>query len=75
MMAAPSDQIDEPAWVRRLKNDGFEIRGGEGILPEEPRASFPPIRQGPVQRLRNVIERWLRPHPLLVEERRHASVP
>jgi putative zinc finger/helix-turn-helix YgiT family protein len=34
---------DEPDWVKRLREDGFDVRGGVGNLPEEPEASFAPM--------------------------------
>ena len=37
---------DEPDWVKRLREDGFDVRGGEGNLPEEPEASFAPCPVG-----------------------------
>src|SRR5215207_676836 len=38
--AAKRGNQDEPAWVRRLREDGFDVQGGEGNLPEEPPVSF-----------------------------------
>ena len=37
---AEARRPDEPAWVKRLRADGFDVQGGEGNLPEEPPASF-----------------------------------
>src|SRR5687768_13763807 len=40
--AVDAERQDEPDWVKRLRARGFDVRGGEGNLPFEPEASFPP---------------------------------
>lgn len=66
---------DEPDWVKRLREDGFDVRGGVGNLPEEPEASFAPMPGRRVPRLLAAL-RWLgrAVHPLR-GGRRHAPVP
>jgi hypothetical protein len=68
--------IDEPDWVKRLREDGFDVQGGIGNLPEEPEASFAPMPRKRVPRLLHAALRWLRgaAHPLR-GGRRHAPVP
>jgi transcriptional regulator with XRE-family HTH domain len=38
--SAEASRQGEPAWVKRLREDGFDVQGGEGNLPEEPEVSF-----------------------------------
>jgi hypothetical protein len=67
---------DEPDWVKRLRARGFDVRGGEGNLPEEPRVSFPPMPRRRVERTVRAIFSWfLRLGHSLQRKRRHAPVP
>jgi len=43
MMPHAAQPQDEPDWVKRLRARGFDVRGGEGNLPEEPEAMFDPM--------------------------------
>ena len=76
MMPQAAEPQDEPDWVKRLRADGFDVRGGVGNLPLEPRVSFPvmPRRRG--LRLMYTILRWfqLPDHPFR-KRRGHAPVP
>jgi hypothetical protein len=57
---------DEPDWVKRLREDGFDVRGGVGNLPEEPAVSFAPMRERRVRPIVHAVLRWFRSsdHPL-----------
>jgi transcriptional regulator with XRE-family HTH domain len=59
---ADAERRDEPDWVKRLRADGFDVRGGEGNLPFEPEASFPLMPRRPFARAVYAILNWLRPH-------------
>jgi hypothetical protein len=67
---------DEPDWVKRLRADGFDVRGGEGNLPFEPEASFPPMPPRRLERTVRAMFNWfLRLGHSLQRKRRHAPVP
>jgi hypothetical protein len=51
---------DEPDWVKRLRARGFDVRGGEGNLPFEPEASFPPMPEKRFARTVHAIFNWFR---------------
>jgi len=67
---------DEPDWVKRLRADGFDVRGGAGNLPEEPEASFAPMPPRRFERAARAMFNGLRRlDHLAAGKRRHASVP
>jgi len=70
-MPQPLEPREEPNWVKRLRARGFDVRGGEGNLPLEPLASFPPMPERRIERVVRAILNWF-PLP---RERRHAPVP
>jgi hypothetical protein len=76
VMPHPVQPQDEPDWVKRLRERGFEVWGGEGNLPEEPEASFPPMPERRFARIMWSTFNWFRSlgHPLR-GKRRHAPVP
>lgn len=75
MMPQAAQPQDEPDWVKRLRADGFDVRGGEGNLPLEPEASFAPVREGRVRTATRAFLHWLRPSHRIARLRRHAPVP
>jgi hypothetical protein len=51
---------DEPDRVKRLRASGFDVRGGEGNLPEEPEASFAPMPEKRFARMVHATFNWFR---------------
>jgi len=60
-MPQPVEPRDEPDWVKRLRQRGFDVQGGEGNLPLEPSASFDPMPEPRFPRLDDIP--GLRPSP------------
>jgi hypothetical protein len=46
-MAGENAREGEPEWVRRLREHGHHVEGGEGDFPEEPRVAFEPMQPAP----------------------------
>jgi hypothetical protein len=59
-MPQAAEPQDEPDWVKRLRARGFDVRGGAGNLPLEPRVSFPPMPRRRVLRMLYAVLRWLK---------------
>jgi hypothetical protein len=60
---APGAQDDEPAWVQRMREAGYNIRRGTvpGRLSEIPEAMFtPPPARERVRGYLSLIARWFR---------------
>lgn len=74
-MPAPADRQDEPAWVKRLRARGFDVQGGEGNLPEEPRVWFGPAPQRRLGRMLRSAIGWFRAADHPSPKARNAPVP
>jgi hypothetical protein len=72
-LAAPPES-DEPRWVRRLREDGFDVRGGSNPLPEAPDASFLPMSHARASTF-GVIVGWVQSFRRRAGIRRHAPLP
>ena len=75
MMPAAMHEKDEPGWVRRLREDGFDVRGGDNPLPEEPDASFPEMPRSRTSGFVDLLMGLLRLHRRRFGIRHHAPVP
>jgi hypothetical protein len=74
-MPQPVEPRDEPDWVKRLRQRGFDVQGGDNPLPFEPEASFAPMRQRRWTTITHALLRWLRSSHRIARLRRHAPVP
>jgi len=77
-MTKMPDHNAEPEWVKRLRDRGFEVEGGEGgDLPMDPPAaldSLAPPHRSPYG-FRTVLDWFQRRRKVPSHARRHAPVP
>jgi hypothetical protein len=71
-----ADNRVEPGWVARLREAGYNVRRGSGLLPEVPDAYFSPpagFREKVTVKARNALRRLFRGSSHRTHTRPHPS--